>query len=116
MKVLEYDDVSKYPAYETGDKIVLNGQKFKCVGGTVNFKHVPVKRQYTEKQFLYNILGALNRALHELSLACFDYEDYKLNDSRFGEIVKNDIERVLKVVKDEQKAIKHQIEIGERAG
>lgn len=80
----------------------------------IDFKHVPIKRQYTEKQFLYDILGALNGALHELSQACFDCEDYELNDPRFGEIVKNDIERVMKVVKDEQKAIKHQIEIGER--
>lgn len=34
MKVLDYDDVSKCPAFETGDKIVLNGQIFKCVGGS----------------------------------------------------------------------------------
>lgn len=74
-------------------------------------EYVPAKRQYTEKQFLYNILGALNRALYELNLACFDCEDYKLNDSRFGEIVKNDIERVMKVARDEQKAIIHQIDI-----
>ena len=76
-----------------------------------DFKYVPIKRQYTEKEFLFDILCALNRALHELSLACFDCEDYELNDSRFGEIVKNDIERVMKVVKDEQKAIIHQIDI-----
>lgn len=78
-----------------------------------DFKHVPIKRQYTEKQFLYDILCALNSALHELSLAYFDCEDYELNDTRFGKIVKNDIERVMMVVKDEQKAIKHQIDIGE---
>lgn len=74
-------------------------------------QYVPVKRQYTEKQFLYDILGALNGAMHELNLACFNCEDYELNDSRFAKIVKNDIERVMKVVKDEQKAIKHQIDI-----
>ena len=34
MKVLDYDDVSKCSAFETGDKIVLNGQIFKCVGGS----------------------------------------------------------------------------------
>lgn len=78
-----------------------------------DFKHVPIKRQYTEKQFLYDILGALNRAIYELTLAYFDCEDYKLNDSWFGEIVENDIERVMMVVKNEQKAIKHQIDIGE---
>ena len=77
-------------------------------------EYVPVKRQWTEKHFLYEILGALNRAIYELSLACCDCDDYKLNDSRFGEIVKNDIERVMKVVKNERKAIKHQIDIGER--
>lgn len=74
-------------------------------------EYIPVKRQWTEKHFLYEILGALNRAVYELTLAYFDCEDYKLNDSRFGEIVENDIERVMMVVKDEQKAIKHKIDI-----
>ena len=81
----------------------------------IDFKHVPVKRQYTEKQFLYDIIGALNGAMQELNLARLNCEDYELNDPRFGEIVKNDIERVMKVVKDERKAIKHQIDILEAA-
>lgn len=74
-------------------------------------EYVPVKRYYTEKQFLYDILGALYGVMQELNLTRLNCENYELNDPRFGEIVKNDIERVMKVVKDERKAIKHQIDI-----
>lgn len=77
----------------------------------IDFKHVPIKRRYTEKELLYDVLGALNGALCELNLAVMNCEDYELNDSRFGEIVKNDILRVMKIVSDERDAIKHQIDI-----
>ena len=71
----------------------------------------PIKREYTERQLLYDVLGDLNRALCELNLAVMNCEDYELNDSRFGKIVKNDIMRVMKIVSDERDAIIHQIDI-----
>lgn len=80
----------------------------------IDFKHVPIKRQYTEKELLYDVLGALNGALCELNLAVMNCEDYELNDSRFGKIVKNDILRVMKIVSDERDAIKNQIDILEK--
>lgn len=73
----------------------------------------PIKREYTERQLLYDVLGDLNRALCELNLAVMNCEDYELNDSRFGKIVKNDIMRVMKIVSDERDAIIHQIDIRE---
>lgn len=80
----------------------------------IDFKHVPIKRQYTEKELLYDVLGALNGALCELNLAVMNCEDYELNDSRFGKIVKNDILRVMKNVSDERDAIKRQLDIQEK--
>ena len=77
----------------------------------IDFKHVPIKRQYTEKELLYDVLGALNRALCELNLAVMNCEDYELNDSRLGKIVKNDVERVMEIVRHERDAIKRQIEL-----
>lgn len=80
----------------------------------IDFKHVPIKRQYTEKELLYDVLGALNGALCELNLAVMNCEDYELNDSRLGKIVKNDILRIMKIVSDERDAIKNQIDILEK--
>ena len=74
----------------------------------------PIKREYTERQLLYDVLGALNRAICELNLASLCCADYELNDSRFGKVVKNDVERVMKIVSDERDAIIHQIDTREK--
>ena len=79
----------------------------------IDFKHVPVKRQYTKKELLYDVLGALNRAIVELNLAVMDCEDYELNDYAAREVITNDIMRVMQIVSDERDAIKRQIDIQE---
>lgn len=81
----------------------------------IDFKHVPIKRQYTEKELLYDVLGALNRAICELNLASMCCADYELNDSRLGKVIKNDVERVMKIVSDERDEIKRQIGILEKS-
>ncbi len=78
-------------------------------------EYVPIKRQYTKRQLFYDVLGSLNRAMQELNFALMCAEDYELNDARIGEVVKNDVERVMCIVSDERKAIKHQIDILEAA-
>ena len=80
----------------------------------IDFKHVPIKRHYTKKQLLFDILGALNCAIGELNLAVMNCEDYELNDYAVREVVKDDIMRVMKIVSDERDAIKNQIDILEK--
>lgn len=70
MKVLQYDDVSKCPAYKTGDEIIYNGQTFKCTGGV---QEVPPSLIKYDSRGLEEPLKTMGRLKNVLSDARFTF-------------------------------------------
>ena len=70
MKVLDYDDVSKCPAYEIGDEIIYNGQTFKC---TVSVQEVPPSLINYDSRGLEEPFKTMGRLKNVLSDARFTF-------------------------------------------